>query len=343
VGLQIAFAIALLTVIVVGFNVVHEDVTNTLISKLSEAASGSGGTIPNATAEGILRSVQEVQNSSLLAIIAAIILSTALFGYALARLALIPTRNALEAQKQFIGNVAHELRTPLSIIKTNTEVALFDDSIDQNLRTTLGSNLEELDRVSEIINNLLSLSTFTRPERISFANTDLGIVVDTVLQDLSPLAERKHHSISVKKAEYRLVWGNASALGQIAMNIIKNAINYTPQGGTIAISIEPDYHGHVVFSVKDSGIGIAQKDLFRIFEPFYRAETSRSRLTGSSGLGLAIVSELVKLHNGKISVKSTPRRGTIVTVLFDCGKKPESEETDEVAGEVHEIFSAPKA
>jgi len=342
--LQIAFALVLLTVVLAGFNFVHQDVTNAFITRLVEAAGKNGASIENATAEQILKSVEDVQNTSLLAIVAAIILTTALFGYALARLALIPTRNTLEAQKRFIGNIAHELRTPLSIIKTNTEVALFNPAMEASLRATLTSNIEELDRVSHIINNLLSLSTLVSPERIEFSNTDLGAVVDAAVRDLGSLARHKNQSITVKKAAFRTAWGNASALGQIAMNLIKNAINYTPPHGHIDVSIEPDYHGHLLLIVKDTGIGIPRKDLFRIFEPFYRAEQSRSRLTGSSGLGLAIVSELVKLHNGKISVQSALGRGTTVRVLLERGKTGEKEpEADDADGEITTDFSSSRS
>ncbi|MBI3573607.1 HAMP domain-containing histidine kinase [Candidatus Kaiserbacteria bacterium] len=344
VALQIGFALILLAVVWVGFTSIHQDVTSALIARIVEAMK-QGNTAGNMTPESILRSVEEVQARSLIAIVSAIILTTALFGYALARLALIPTRNALSSQKQFIGNIAHELRTPLSIIKTNTEVALFDDSLDIDVKMVLKSTVQELDRISGIIDNLLSISAFVRPERIEFSNVDLGTVVDTVIADLEALVKRKNQSMSVKKAEFRMVWGNETALVQIVMNLVKNAVNYTPRGGHVAVSVEPDYHGHITLTVKDTGIGIARKDLFRIFEPFYRAEESRSRISGSSGLGLTVVSELIKMHHGKISIQSLPKRGTTVIVLLPCGKfvgedeeKPKGERAD--LGEIAVDFTS---
>jgi signal transduction histidine kinase len=325
VALQIGFALILLGVVWIGFSAVHQDVTNALVAQLVEISQKGAGAFQNGAATEIVRNVQEVQAKSLIAIVASIILTTALFGYALARLAMIPTRNALSAQKQFIGNVAHELRTPLSIIKTNTEVALFDPNVHREVREMLTSTVEELDRISHIIDNLLSISAFVRPERIEFSNVDLGDVVDTAIAEIAPLAKKKNQTIDLKKAEFRSVWGNATALMQVAMNLIKNAVNYSATGSSIAVSVEPDYHGNIIFSVKDNGAGIAQKDLFRIFEPFYRGEASRSREKGSSGLGLTIVSELVRLHHGKISIQSAVRRGTTVTVTLPCGKNSENE------------------
>jgi signal transduction histidine kinase len=318
--LQIGFALILLAVVWAGFSVVHQDVTDALIAQLVETAQKGANAFEGGTAAAILQNVQEVQARSLIAIIASIILTTALFGYALARFALIPTRNVLASQKRFIGNIAHELRTPLSIIKTNTEVALFDPTLRADMRDTLHSTVEELDRISHIIDNLLSISAFVRPERIEFGNVDLGGVVDAAIAGILPLAHKKKQTVDLRKAEYRTVWGNATALGQIVMNLIKNAVNYSLEGGHIAIAIEPDYHGNVLLSVKDNGVGIERKDLFRIFEPFYRVDASRVRLKGASGLGLTIVSELVKLHHGKISIQSAPKRGTTVIVTLPCGK-----------------------
>jgi signal transduction histidine kinase len=110
--------------------------------------------------------------------------------------------------------------------------------------------------------------------------------------------------------------GNPTALTQVISNLLKNAINYTPPGGQITLAVSANPYGEIELYVRDTGIGIARKDLDHIFEPFFRAERSRTRAQGGSGLGLTITSELVKLHNGKISIRSTQGRGTTVTVSF---------------------------
>ncbi|MBV9349648.1 MAG: HAMP domain-containing histidine kinase [Patescibacteria group bacterium] len=343
--LQITFALILLGVVWAGFNSVHQDVTNALIAHLIDAAQKGKTALGSGAAADILHNVQEVQAKSLVAIVTSIILTTALFGYALARLALIPTRNALNSQKQFIGNIAHELRTPLSIIKTNAEVTLFDQTLDPSVRKVMESNIEELDRISQIINNLLSLSAFVRPERIEFTNVDMGSVIHAVISDVSPLIKQKNQTLSIKKGDFAVVWGNRSALEQIAMNLLKNSINYTNPGGEIQVSVQPDYVGSILLTIRDTGLGIARKDLFRVFEPFYRAEESRSRQRGFSGLGLAIVSELVKLHRGKITIQSAVGRGTTVVVTLPCGKTDEDmpkkhrNTTKEESGEIAIDFS----
>jgi signal transduction histidine kinase len=251
------------------------------------------------------------------------ILTIAGFGFLFFRFMLLPTRNTLHYQKLFISNVAHELRTPLSTIKTSSEVALIDPSLPAGTRHTFTEIVRELDRISEIINNLLSLNTLTRPERMRFTNIDLSPLIETVLTRHMPLAHERKIAVTVRKDGPGVVWGNATALEQVVTNLIKNAMVYTQKNGSgaITVSLHPDYQGSVVFSVADNGIGIAHKDLAHIFEPFYRADTSRVRnvKTTGSGLGLAIVNEIVRAHHGKINIESARNRGTTVSVVLPIG------------------------
>ncbi len=319
IALQIGFALVTVFTVWGAFTYISRDLTATLATIIPDRA--------------VTLELEATLNRNFAAVVGAIILATAAFGYLIARLALIPSRNALQAQKQFIGNIAHELRTPLSIIKTNTEVRLMDKNLSEEAREMHENNVEELDRISNIINNLLSLSSFVRPERIEFADVDLGNALDAAILHLTPLARKKSITLSVKKTDFCMVWGNASALEQIATNVIKNAINYTPKDGQVAVSIEPGYHDTIELSVRDSGVGIAQKDLYRIFEPFYRSDVSRTKMGATgAGLGLTIVSELIKLHRGKIIIQSTLKRGTIVRITLPCGS-PGNKNADAKAGD----------
>lgn len=288
---------------------------------------GAIGIILSHEYDGIPRTLWDVMQKTFFMISASDIFITtliltiliALFGYGIAYIALRPTRDALASQKQFIGNVAHELRTPLAIIKTNIEVALLEGKLNPKLRNTLIDNVDELDRTSDIINNLLSLNTLLNPERVEFSNINLGTVVEAAIAKLSALSKQKKITISVTNAEFLIVWGNSVALEQVAINLIKNAITYTPSGGSIDVVVAPNYRGYIELRVRDSGVGIAREDLFHVFEPFYRADRSRSRASGGSGLGLTIVSELVKLHRGKITIQSTEKHGTTALVSLPCG------------------------
>ena len=269
----------------------------------------------------IVAQIEHIREENLATIVAIIIGTTVVFGYIIARVTLAPARNALASQKQFIGNIAHELRTPLSVIKTNTEVALLENNVTADLKQIMHSNIEELDRVSEIINNLLSLSALVRPERMEFNSVDLSELASRVVTKFSQLAKHGNYQVTVRKSPHTTVWGNTTALEQIVGNLLKNAIQYTPHGGNIVVTVSPAPGDQVELVIQDSGVGISRKDLFRIFEPFYRAEQSRTRSAGGSGLGLTIVSELLKLHNGKITIRSAVGRGTSVIILFPSAQK----------------------
>lgn len=266
-------------------------------------------------------SIAHVRARTLTLVFLGLVALTSLFGYLASRFALRPTRNSLQFQKRFIGNVAHEIRTPLAIIKTSTEVSLMDPSLPADVRRTFEETVVELDRISETINNLLSFDTLIRPGRIKSEPVDMQKIIETVIERHSALAASRGITLSAQIAPgLHMVVGNAVALDQVLTNLVKNALNYTPQhkGGSVNVAVENDYRGRVVASVSDTGIGIAQKDLFHIFEPFYRAETSRARGVGSgtSGLGLAIVSEIVRLHRGTIVVRSALGRGTTFELTF---------------------------
>ncbi len=313
IGLQVAFGLVILGLIGTAYSLLYHDISTAILQGVRDARSVNS---LEGIAPSIIKSTEAIRTLNLLGLIGAIILVTVLFGYIIARVTLSPARNALASQKQFVGNIAHEVRTPLSVIKTNTEVALLGDGVSQDMRETLMSNIEELDRISEIINNLLSLSALVRPERMEFAAVDLSVVATDVVQKFSQLARRSEQQITLRKSPDCKVWGNNTALTQIIGNLVKNAIVYTPRGGHIRVTIEPAPNNHVELIVQDSGIGIARKDLFRIFEPFYRADPSRTKGAGGSGLGLAIVSELIKTHQGRITIRSAVGRGTTVSVLF---------------------------
>lgn len=319
-ALQVGFAIVLLAITLVSINALYDEVVDRLVISIVRAVAS--GASPDVAGFSISTALEYERQKSMLYSATGILLAAAVFSWLIVKIALTPTRNALDSQKQFVGNIAHELRTPLSIIKTNTEVTLFDEKLDRGVRETLESNVEELDRISDIINNLLSMNALLRPEKIELSNTDLEPIVARVVTVLQDLAEHKAITVETSSAAALPVWGNAAALEQILMNVVKNALNYTPQGGRVRIAVEPALGGKVEVRVEDTGMGIAEEDLERIFEPFFRGDASRNRKSGGgSGLGLAIVSELVKLHKGSIRIRSAPGAGTTVTLSLPAGRQ----------------------
>ncbi len=316
IAFQILCTAALLVIVSATFNYLYENITDTLILSISRAALHS----KTLSEKEILESLSSIKTRDFGIIFLFTAFVTTIFGYSVAHVTFAPARNALASQKRFISNIAHELRTPLAIIKTNSEVALLSSVLHTDTRRMIKSNIEELDRIADIINNLLSLNNFTKNQEISFTQIDLGVVVENAHKKLRKLAKGKQLEITIRKKGPFCVWGNTIALEQIVTNLLRNAIAYTAPLGRIVVSVEPDYQGNILLTVADTGMGISQNDLFHIFEPFYRAERSRNRESGSSGLGLTIVSELVKIHSGSISVKSAPNRGTVVTVILPYSK-----------------------
>ena len=313
--LQIALAVVMIGIFTWGLKYAQDQTITSISEHLSTAI------VTGTTSDASLpRSIEQVREQAYGLVFFLIIALNGLFGYFMARFALRPTRRSLRAQKQFIGNIAHELRTPLAIIKTNTEVALFDPKLDPAVKQTFEDTLVELDRISEIINNLLTFDTLARPRRMEFEPIDIRAIAETVLRRHLALAKERGIQLAMDSGRPAFVEGNQTALEQVLTNLVKNAINYTPQhkGGLVRVLVEPDPSGSTVVTVADTGIGIDQKDLFHIFEPFYRGDTSRARGVGSgtSGLGLAIVNEIVRMHKGSISIRSAIGRGTAVKITF---------------------------
>lgn len=321
--LLVAFTVLILTLVGLGVQRLTKALEGQAVDEIQKITYLREGPIVRA----LERALETVEVNDLLIPLLGLLVVVLVFGYVIAHIALKPTRDALSSQKQFIGNVAHELRTPLAIVKTNMEVALLDDGIDSDLRRTLRDNVDELDRSADIINNLLSLNTLLNPADIPFVTVDLGRVAEEAHAKLAALADRRGVRLTVQKKDFVLVRGNETALLQVALNVIKNALNHTPKGGKVDVRIEPDYRGYIELAVRDTGVGIAPEDLLHIFEPFYQADRSRSGKHRGSGLGLTIVSEIIKLHGGKIYMRSTPEHGTLATIAIPCATKEDPRET----------------
>ncbi len=247
-----------------------------------------------------------------------------ILAFILARWTLQPIRHVMEMQHRFIADAAHELRTPLTNMKTTIEVSLLGVgyTIDKEFKKVLEENLEEVDRMSDIINNLLRLAhADTKAIPIPMQKIDLRGVVKECLKIATRFAEKKQVTFKLSCAEEEkeaLVLGYKTGLEEIVLNLIRNAIAYTPPGGEVEICLSSKrVFGVIELSVHDTGVGISQKDLPHIFEPFYRVDASRVRADGAgSGLGLAIVREIVRQHNGQIFVKSALGKGTTMFVQF---------------------------
>lgn len=308
----IGIQIVLTTVIVVGLWFVMEylvnDISQTLIETFAQMLQGQVVTADRTTE--ILKEIRITQFWTVMIIATALVIS---FGFIMVYVSLTPTRRSLERKKRFISNISHELRTPLAIIRTNTDVALLNKEISPEVNKILKRNIVELDRVSEIMNNLLGLSNLMQGGQVRFEEVDLTVVAQRAIDTFIDTIDQKDITLSLKSHTNQTVFGNATALEQVVFNLIKNAIAHTESAGVVTVEIESTHNGRYVnLSVSDSGSGIERSDLYHIFEPFYR--TRKSPKYNGQGLGLTIVSEIVQIHRGKIKVRSAVGKGTTVIV-----------------------------
>jgi two-component system phosphate regulon sensor histidine kinase PhoR len=225
----------------------------------------------------------------------------------------------LEQMRQdFVANVSHELKTPITSIKGFSETlldgAMKDEAILENFLTII---LRESDRLQVLIQDLLDLSKIEQPGfSINFQKVDLKAILEEIIVLLEGKAEEKQVKLELQADEESIIEGDLYRLKQIFINLINNAIAYTPSNGEVCVSINKE-QDKIQVVVADTGIGITQNELPRIFERFYRIDKARSRNSGGTGLGLAIVKHLVDAHHGSIKVTSSQGKGTTFIVSFN--------------------------
>lgn len=268
----------------------------------------------------IMQSIGEQQKIAIkLEIIVFVALSV--ISYSISGIFLSPIKQILETQRRFTADAAHELRTPLSVIKTGSEVATLDDRPSvASLTKALRDNVKEIDRMSGILNNLLNISqaqVVSGKPQISFAKVNLSQLVKNMIQSVGFFARKRKIKIVFSGPEKTMIWGNQVSLEEMILNLLKNAVAYSPQGGLVRVAVTDRSPKNIELVVKDNGTGISKNDLPHIFESFYRVGgLRRSTSNGSSGLGLTIVQEIIKQHKASIKVKSALNKGTTFSVDF---------------------------
>jgi two-component system phosphate regulon sensor histidine kinase PhoR len=221
-------------------------------------------------------------------------------------------RRLEKIRRDFVANVSHELRTPLASIRAMAETlqdgALRDESVADQFLGTMVTEVQRLTRISEDL-LILSDAESRTPETAPFSLSEL---MKKVLTRFRPQAEKVSIKLLGRIPPRLKVEANHDQIEQVLVNLVDNAIKYTPSGGRVELAAEPQAHC-IAVHVKDTGIGIQSRDLPRIFERFYRVDKARSRQSGGTGLGLSIVKHIVESHGGQLTVASEFNRGSTFT------------------------------
>ncbi len=212
---------------------------------------------------------------------------------------------AFNRQRQFAADASHELRTPLSVIMSQSEIALRKERSLEEYKNALTAVMEAAGIMSATVQKLLALTRLSTDKiSLKFETIVLNEIIRESVKLLSPLAEQRGISIDIAPVtEPFMVYGNRESLLELFTNLLDNSIKYNVPKGKIYISTRKET-GFIVCAIKDTGIGIPEGDLDKVFDRFYRVDKSRSKESGGSGLGLSICQEIVKLHGGRIEIKS---------------------------------------
>lgn len=220
-----------------------------------------------------------------------------------------------KTREEFVSNVSHELKTPLSSIKVLSEAILFQENVPVEMyREFLEDINSEVDRMTFIVNDLLTLVKLDqRTIGLNIKPTEINKIVEDILKRLYPLAEQKKIELLYEDVKKVVIDADEMKLSLAISNLVENGIKYTPDGGTVKVIVDAD-HQNAFITVQDTGVGIAEEEQSKVFTRFYRIDKTRDRGTGGTGLGLSITHSTVLLHNGSIRLSSKEGEGTTFVV-----------------------------
>jgi len=227
---------------------------------------------------------------------------------------------SFERLRCFTADASHELRTPLTAIRSIGETALQQQDISPECRETIGSMLEETDRLAQTVESLLLLSR-ADGSALNKEPAELGNLLADVIEFLSVLAEEKKQEINFERLTSLHLSADACMLRRAFLNLVDNAIKYSPEQTTITVKLFREADGSTVVEVGDNGSGIPDAEKEKVFDRFYRLDNGRSREKGGTGLGLSITKAAVEAHGGLVTILDNPVGGALFRVVFPSPKQ----------------------
>jgi signal transduction histidine kinase len=226
-------------------------------------------------------------------------------------------RDSLQTSRRFLADASHELRTPLTVIKGELEELTRESALTETeLRERVGSVLEEVARLEHLVSGLLVLSRLDAGETQGvWVDVDVAELASNTAEHMRLMAEDRGIEIDMSGLKKAVIQGDQSRLKQIVVNLLDNAIRFTPRGGTVSLRTASDDAGSIL-EVSDTGIGIPQSAIAQVFDRFFRVDEARSREDGGAGLGLSIVKSICSAHGAEIDVISQLNAGSCFRVKF---------------------------
>ena len=251
-------------------------------------------------------------------------------GFELIRHAEHATKEASRVKVEFLAKISHELRTPLNAIIGFSELMIRDKRgglANEQFRTYIADIHSSGRHLLDIINDILDFAKAEAGQLVLFeSNVDVQLVAHAIERLLGPRARDAGIDLKIRiPADLPMIWCDERKLKQMLLNLVNNAVKFTPSGGSVEISARLDDEGYVV-AVRDTGIGIAEGDLGRVLEPFVQAETTLSRRQEGTGLGLALVKSMIEIHGGRLRLESTLGNGTFAELVFPAERISASRE-----------------
>jgi OmpR-family two-component system manganese-sensing sensor histidine kinase len=263
----------------------------------------------------VINKAQDQLQNILISIDGLIVILIAGLSYYLADKTLKPVEAAYWQQKKFVADAAHELRTPLSVMKTGAEVVLAGDEGKEEYKKLTLDSLEEINHLSVMVDDLLFLARSDNLRKVEFVKINFSQLVRKQIKFMASYAKKKRVMLKSEISDELYINGNESYLKRLLTNLVKNAIDYNKPDGEVSVFLDKNKNG-IELKIVDSGIGISNDNLKHIFDRFYKVDQSHAKQSGGAGLGLSIAQEIVKSHKGLIQINSQLNNGTKILIFL---------------------------